>query len=156
RPEEAAAGAAAVAGELRGLAAAQPPAPDEKTRRAAADRGAAEVPAPQPRLQDRQGEAWGKLPAALLVRGGGGADDGLFPGAGLESPSPAPLGSPRRRIMELQGKRAAVLVEQMYQEMEVWYPVYRLREAGCKVTLVGPEAGQTYPSKLGYPVKSDK
>jgi len=58
--------------------------------------------------------------------------------------------------MELQGKRAAVLVEQQYQEMEVWYPVYRLREAGCKVTLVGPEAGQTYPSKLGYPVKSDK
>ena len=58
--------------------------------------------------------------------------------------------------MELQGKRAAVLVEQAYQEMEVWYPIYRLREAGCKVTLVGPEAGQTYPSKLGYPVKSDK
>ena len=40
--------------------------------------------------------------------------------------------------------------------MEVWYPVYRLREAGCKVTLVGPEAGQTYPSKLGYPAKSEK
>jgi protease I len=58
--------------------------------------------------------------------------------------------------MELQGKKAAVLVEQMYQEMEVWYPVYRLREAGCKVTLVGPEAGQSYASKLGYPVKSDK
>src|SRR6516225_411445 len=58
--------------------------------------------------------------------------------------------------MELHGKRAAVLVEQMYQEMEVWYPVYRLREAGCKVTLIGPEAVQTYPSKLGYPVKSDK
>jgi protease I len=57
--------------------------------------------------------------------------------------------------MELRGKRAAVLVEQMYQEMEVWYPVYRLREAGCKVTLLGPEAGQTYASKLGYPVKSD-
>jgi protease I len=57
---------------------------------------------------------------------------------------------------ELQGKRAAVLVEQQYQELEVWYPVYRLREAGCRVTLVGPEAGQTYPSKLGYPAKSDK
>jgi protease I len=52
--------------------------------------------------------------------------------------------------------RAAVLVEQQYQEMEVWYPVYRLREAGCKVTLVGPEAGQNYPSKLGYPARSDK
>jgi protease I len=58
--------------------------------------------------------------------------------------------------MELQGKRAAVLVEQQYQEMEVWYPVYRLREAGCKVTLVGPEAGATYPSKLGYPAKCDR
>jgi protease I len=58
--------------------------------------------------------------------------------------------------VELKGARAAVLVEQLYQELEVWYPVYRLREAGCKVTLVGPEAGQTYPSKLGYPVTSDK
>lgn len=58
--------------------------------------------------------------------------------------------------MELKGVRACVLVEQQYQEMEVWYPVYRLKEAGCKVTLVGPEAGHTYPSKLGYPVKSDK
>jgi protease I len=58
--------------------------------------------------------------------------------------------------MELKGKRAAVLVEQMYQELEVWYPVYRLREAGCQVTLVGPEAGQIYPSKLGYPARSDK
>src|SRR5438105_8134277 len=58
--------------------------------------------------------------------------------------------------MELQGKRAAILVEQQYQEMEVLYPVYRLREAGCQVTLVGPEAGQTYPSKLGYPVRSDR
>ena len=58
--------------------------------------------------------------------------------------------------MELKGKRAAVLVEQLYQEMEVWYPVYRLRDAGCQVTLVGPEAGQTYPSKLGYPATSDR
>lgn len=58
--------------------------------------------------------------------------------------------------MNLQGKRVAVLVEQQYQELEVWYPVYRLREAGCTVTLVGPEAGATYPSKLGYPAKSDK
>lgn len=58
--------------------------------------------------------------------------------------------------MDLQGLRAAVLVEQQYQEMEVWYPIYRLREAGCKVTLVGPEAGKSYPSKLGYPAVSDK
>src|SRR2546430_6657804 len=58
--------------------------------------------------------------------------------------------------MELNGKRAAVLAGHQNQEMEVWYPIYRLREAGCKVTLVGPEAGASYPSKLGYPAKSDK
>ncbi|AWM39903.1 Putative cysteine protease YraA [Gemmata obscuriglobus] len=56
--------------------------------------------------------------------------------------------------MSLTGKRVAVLVEQQYQEMEVWYPVYRLREAGCVVELVGPEAGKTYSSKLGYPAKA--
>ncbi len=57
--------------------------------------------------------------------------------------------------MDLTGTRVAVLVEQKYEEMEVWYPVYRLREAGCEVVLVGPEAGKIYPSKLGYPAKAD-
>lgn len=58
--------------------------------------------------------------------------------------------------MTLTGKRAAILIEQQYQELEVWYPYYRLKEAGCQVALVGPEAGISYPSKLGYPAKSDK
>src|SRR3954451_23695220 len=58
-------------------------------------------------------------------------------------------------VMELQGKRAAILVEQQYQELEVWYPLYRLREAGCRVDLVGHEAGKAYPSKLGYPATRD-
>lgn len=57
--------------------------------------------------------------------------------------------------MNLAGTRVAVLVEQKYEELEVWYPVYRLREAGCEVVLVGPKAGETYPSKLGYPAKAD-
>jgi protease I len=56
--------------------------------------------------------------------------------------------------MDLSGKRVAVLVEQKYEELELWYPTYRLREAGAVVELVGPEAGKTYPSKLGYPAKA--
>lgn len=58
--------------------------------------------------------------------------------------------------MELTGKRIAVLVDNIYQEMEVWYPVYRLQEAGAEVVTVGAVAGQTYTSKLGYPCKAEK
>ena len=43
-----------------------------------------------------------------------------------------------------------------YQEMEVWYPLLRFREAGADVSVVALEAGKTYLSKLGYPVKSDQ
>lgn len=53
--------------------------------------------------------------------------------------------------MSAPSKTVAVLVDQSYQEMEVWYPIYRLAEAGVKVVTIGPEAGKTIPSKLGYP-----
>lgn len=55
----------------------------------------------------------------------------------------------------MTGKSIAVLVEQKYEELELWYPVLRFREAGATVRIVGPEAGKSYPSKLGYPAKSD-
>jgi protease I len=57
--------------------------------------------------------------------------------------------------MRLAGKKAIVLVDQLYQEMEVWYPLYRLREEGVEVVLVGPEEDRSYPSKVGYPAVSD-
>jgi len=53
--------------------------------------------------------------------------------------------------MELTGKRVAILVHEQYQELEVWYPYYRLKEAGAHMTLVGPRANVTHNSKLGYP-----
>jgi protease I len=58
--------------------------------------------------------------------------------------------------MQLSGKKIAILVDNIYQEMEVWYPLYRLREAGAEVVTVGATAGATYTSKLGYPVHCDK
>ena len=57
--------------------------------------------------------------------------------------------------MAIEGKRVAVLVEKLYEDLELWYPVLRLREAGCTVTIVGPKAGETYASKHGYPAKAE-
>ncbi|HTD45851.1 MAG TPA: DJ-1/PfpI family protein, partial [bacterium] len=57
--------------------------------------------------------------------------------------------------MELTGKRVAVLAEDHYENLELWYPVLRLREAGAQVTIVGPKAGEAYKSKEGYPAKAD-
>ncbi len=58
--------------------------------------------------------------------------------------------------MVLKGKRFAVLVEDLYEDQELWYPVRRLAEAGADVTLVGPQAGVTYKSKYGYPATSER
>lgn len=53
--------------------------------------------------------------------------------------------------MQLTGKKIAIFVDTMYQEMELWVPYYRFQEAGAQCVLVGAEAGKTYTSKLGYP-----
>jgi protease I len=47
----------------------------------------------------------------------------------------------------LAGKRVAVLAENMYEDLELWYPLIRLREAGAEVSVVAPTAGATYKSK---------
>jgi protease I len=58
--------------------------------------------------------------------------------------------------MDLHGKRIAILIDNLYQEMEVWYPLYRFREAAAEVVTIGAEAGKTYTSKLGYPVVCER
>ncbi len=58
-------------------------------------------------------------------------------------------------MKDLKGKTIGILVEQDYQDQEVWYPKYRLTEEKAKVICIGPKKGQTIPSKHGYPVQAD-
>ena len=57
--------------------------------------------------------------------------------------------------MDLTGKRVAVLVEDLYEDLELWYPALRMKEAGADVTIVGTGAKKTYESKHGYPADAD-
>jgi protease I len=56
--------------------------------------------------------------------------------------------------MELQGKRIAVLVEDQYEDLELWYPLLRLREAGAQVMVIGTGAAG-YTSKHGMFVQAE-
>jgi len=57
--------------------------------------------------------------------------------------------------MSLSGKRIAILAEDNYQDLELWYPLLRLREAGAEVKVIGTGSAETYTSKHGYPVTVD-
>jgi len=57
--------------------------------------------------------------------------------------------------MQLTGKRVAILAENMYQEMELWVPYYRVKEEGADVHVVGTGGATSYTSKHGYPVNVD-
>lgn len=52
--------------------------------------------------------------------------------------------------------RIAILVEKIYEDLELQYPRLRLKEAGHTVDIVGPKAGETYVGKHGYPQKAEK
>lgn len=57
--------------------------------------------------------------------------------------------APDHHEQPLDGKRAAVAVGPLYEEIEALYPLYRLREAGSAVEIIGAEAGTTLPGKRG-------
>ena len=51
--------------------------------------------------------------------------------------------------------KAAVLVEDNYQVLEVWYPYLRLREEGIETIFVGTGRAKEYKSKEGYPAAEE-
>jgi len=58
-------------------------------------------------------------------------------------------------LESLKDKRILMFVENIYEDLELWYPKLRLIEEGADVVVAGPEARKVYIGKNGYPCKSD-
>ena len=52
-------------------------------------------------------------------------------------------------------KKILALIGEDFEDLELTYPVLRLREEGCQVDVVGDKAGFTYHGKYGVPFVSD-
>jgi protease I len=56
----------------------------------------------------------------------------------------------------LKGKRVAIFAEDLYEDLELWYPLLRLREEAAEVVVVGPGGATEHHGKYGYPVTVDQ
>lgn len=52
-------------------------------------------------------------------------------------------------------RKIAILIEDNYQVLELWYPYFRLREEKLITVLVGSGRKKEYKSKEGYPVQEE-
>lgn len=57
--------------------------------------------------------------------------------------------------MRLKDKKVLTLVDEIYEDLELLYPILRLREEGATVVVAGQETGKTYTGKHGYPTQAD-
>lgn len=58
-------------------------------------------------------------------------------------------------LLKLHNKKIIQLVSDDFEDLELWYPVLRLREEGAEVVIAGEKAGTTYIGKYGVPIESD-
>jgi deglycase len=57
--------------------------------------------------------------------------------------------------MSLKHHKILIFVGPDYEDLELYYPKYRMREAGAAVTIAGPKEKETYKGKHGYPCQPD-
>jgi protease I len=55
----------------------------------------------------------------------------------------------------LEGKKIAILAENFYEDMELWFPLLRFRGLGAEVVVVGSSSADSFTGKHGYPVTVD-
>ncbi|WP_085521522.1 type 1 glutamine amidotransferase domain-containing protein [Tuberibacillus sp. Marseille-P3662] len=56
--------------------------------------------------------------------------------------------------MRLEGKKVVQIASKDFEDLELWYPVLRLREEGATVHIAGESASEGYTGKYGVPVDS--
>jgi protease I len=59
------------------------------------------------------------------------------------------------RRHEMNTQKAIILVEDIFNLFELWYPYYRLKEAGVNVSIVGPVKGKMYQGKPATEIQAD-
>ncbi len=57
--------------------------------------------------------------------------------------------------MKLQHKRVLCLVHEAFEDLEFWYPYYRLQEEGATLTVAGETRGAVYHGKYGVPATAE-
>ncbi len=57
--------------------------------------------------------------------------------------------------VSLKDTKIIALIYDEFEDLELWYPVLRLREEGATVDIVGPEKGKKYIGKYGVPAEAD-
>ena len=55
----------------------------------------------------------------------------------------------------LENKKIAILIEDMFNVFEFWYPYYRLKEEGAEIMVVGSGRTEVFSGKPGTECKAD-
>ena len=58
-------------------------------------------------------------------------------------------------MKNLAGRKVLMFIEDLYEDLELWYPKLRLEEENIIVTIAGPHADKVYHGKNGYPCRAD-
>lgn len=58
-------------------------------------------------------------------------------------------------LMKLTAKKILSFVHHEFEDLELWYPIYRCREDGAEVVLAGETKGEKYIGKYGVPAVAD-
>jgi deglycase len=58
--------------------------------------------------------------------------------------------------MSLEGKKIVIFIEDMYEDLEFWYPNIRMKEEGAEVLVIAPKAKEIYKGKHGLPAESNQ